>query len=367
MLFPAGLVLEHPQKARLWIAVRVLDRAGHGWIKVPHKALSRASGMGESTVRRHLSEGLGTWFSQVERKDGQTFVRIRSASRIEKELHPRTKARGVIAKKAIRDHQALEERAALVAVLHEQHRVEGKLHHLRVKGKISGPIFGHAEALAASRTSPKPAWGGQTRAGRNILLDSKTQATLGLSLPTLAERLGMSRNRLQKLLRHAPKVQLHRPLTPGQALREEGPVWIRCDDENARYQAFRALPCIYLDRGFTKASRRRLLRDQKLLKTLSEDQWKVARLGALHKTGKLTDKAALDYIHTTGWKKFMKNTNRVALVPREDRRIDMSGKPEFKKIKEQLKRRMEEAKAIQWVEPEDWVEAPEESQDQTEG
>lgn len=351
MLFSAGLVLEHPEKARLWLAVRALDRPGHGWVKTPHKKLCRASGMAESTVRRHLKEGLGCWFQQVERCDGQTFVRLRSSKRIEKELNPRSKARGVIAKDKIRDSELLAQRAALVAVLQEQHKVEGKLHHLRLRGKLQGPVFGHREALAASRTSAKPASGGQTRSGRNILLSNEHQATLGLSLETLAKKLDMSRNRLQRLLKDAPKVQLHRPITPKQAFEETGPVWILCDDDNARYQAYRALPCLYLDRGVSAVSRRRLLRDHKLLRTLTPAQWQVARLGALQKKGKLNDREALDYIHATGWKKFLRNTNRVAANPRPDRRIDMSGKPEFKRLREQLERKIAQQTEYTWEEP----------------
>jgi 16S rRNA G966 N2-methylase RsmD len=73
-------------------------------------------------------------------------------------------------------------------------------------------------------------------------------------------------------------------------------------------RAWRMLPYIYIDPGYTHKKYRKKIKLKRAKNLLSNKHWEVAKLSAIAKYGEYSERAAEEAIDETGLSKFRKNT-----------------------------------------------------------
>lgn len=295
------LVHKSAPLARVYYAVRKLDRPGQGWVKCTYKQLSRLTGLAADTIKRYLRRGAKEgWFQQFEPHGASCFVRYTAAHRLTK-----SNLRGRVSQQVLQSNATIKTKAALTTAAWLQTTAEAKLRYSILRGKRpDAPVYGEE----AARRSHKAA------RGRERVYLRPGVYTVGVSQATIAQIIGRSRPTISRWLRPTQKVWPQQEITLRQFMEAPYPCFLRVRGRSA--VPYRVLPYIYTERilpsQFKKVMPPRL--------RLTPDEWEQAKLLAILAGLPYSREGAIQYITKRGhkfWRElFRQRQNRQNHSPR---------------------------------------------------
>jgi hypothetical protein len=280
--------------------LRCLDKKGSGWVSCYLNDIVKLTGLSVVSIRRHLAflKSRG-WIFDFKTTQDKLWTRYASHGRLKKQLGG---TYGVIAKGKLRSRASLVARATLVAALAEQHVAESKaLFKLR---RQDGQLVPSKMLLSMYRSS-QPAGGCGYFDGKAFI---RGYQTFGLSQARIAAKLGVCPKTIGRRLKDAKKVQVLKACSISETFTQEGnAAHMICADG----RAYRYMPYVYFDIGYTHKQHRKLVQGRRAKEVLNDAQWEVARLSGITAGFGYSDAAAEQVIEKTGLARFRRNTKRL--------------------------------------------------------
>lgn len=308
--------------ARLYYAVRALDRCGQGWIEVPHNKLNRKLSASESTVRRLLNQGQKLGWLSFQRRGGMTYVKYGSDRKFARK-HGEEK--GTINQSLLKQPAALAARVTQVRVIHEQYRVEQKLHRAIWTTSIQWkPILDQLD----ERIAQAQVCHNSDKLQANVFVDRGTY-TVGLTQVELAKRLNLPLDTLKQHLQSAPKVVPYKEVSAREAI--ETDAFVICDEDIGRF--YRRMPNYYVDHYTPKAVKTRKLKLR--FDGLDPQVIEIAKLMGVSMGFHHSRTGAIKAINRMGFARFWKNLDPILRETPAGKKREAANSERFRKKLEQ--------------------------------